>query len=130
MKMKHLFKIFAFVLVFFSVTTFAGPSIFPVSSGLQDAQNCSVATDAVSTFCVDFKNAVQGCCPLGKLPMQQIYHLMIATYGTLQTACAKNAAKYGGTAQACIDQWNCYWNGGKDSQGNLCDADGNKCESL
>lgn len=130
MKIKSIYKVFSIALVFFSLSAMANATIFPPGLVLKPKENCSVANDDTPTFCTDFKNTVQSCCPIGKLPMQDIYHLAISTYGNLQNACAKEAAQYGGTVQACIDQWNCYWNGGEDSEGNLCDADGKACDTL
>ena len=135
MKIKLFFKISCAALVFFSLINSASASIFPVKTVFKSGQDCSVASDDTPAFCQpsgagSFEAAVQSCCPLGKLPMQQIYNLMIGTYGTLQNACVKNAEQYGGTVQACIDQWNCYWLGGKDSEGNLCDGNGQPCGTL
>ena len=128
MKMK--FFSWTFIFMLFSFGAFADQNIFPSHAIFKGAQNCAVASDSDSQFCVNFKKAVQGCCPIPGLSMQKIYNMMIAVYGSLQNACEKNAAKYGGTAQTCLDQWNCYWNGGKDSVGNSCDGDGVRCDFL
>lgn len=96
----------------------------------RDNPQCSVASDNVSTFCQDFKTAVQACCPLGKIPMSTIYNLMISTYGSLAVACQANAIHYGSNAKDCEMQWNCYWNGGTDANGDLCSTTGKACDSL
>lgn len=112
----------------FAVSAVANP-VFPVPASSQSANQCVVASDTMPNFCDLFKSAVTSCSPV-KLPMQGIYRMMIAVYGTLQNACVKQAARYGSDPQTCIDQWNCYWNGGKDSKGGLCSATGNKCDQL
>lgn len=113
-----------------STIVFANPSVFPVATTFQGTQACSVSSDTLPNFCALFKNAVTTCSPIPGLSMQRIYSLMIAVYGNLNNACLKNAGKYGGGVQACIDQWNCYWNGGSDSQGALCSGTGTRCDSL
>jgi len=114
------------LLTSFSISAFSY-TVFPI---VHSIESCAVASDSDPQFCVNFKTAVQGCSPIKNLSMQKIYKMMVAVYGSLQNACAKNAAKYGGTAQTCIDQWNCYWNGGQDSVGNTCDGNGVRCDSL
>ncbi|PIZ04737.1 MAG: hypothetical protein COY58_03020 [Gammaproteobacteria bacterium CG_4_10_14_0_8_um_filter_38_16] len=116
----------------------ASQSVFPgtFKSSSQTTQDCSVASDIVSAFCAksgagSFSAAVQGCCPLGPLPMKNIYNLMLAEYGTLQAACTANARQYGGTVAACVGQWTCYWNGGaSEDMSGECDGNGQACDSL
>ncbi|OGT48456.1 MAG: hypothetical protein A3E82_03930 [Gammaproteobacteria bacterium RIFCSPHIGHO2_12_FULL_38_11] len=127
MKRKILWGVCVFIVSFFSFNVLADQAVFPVL--VDSAQQCAVATDYSPTFCSDFKIAVTSCCPIKNLPMQKIYHLMMVAYGDLQNACNKNAAKYGGSIQSCVDQWNCYWNGGSDSQDRLCSTTGVKCET-
>lgn len=111
----------------FTVNVVASP-VFPVSSTDQASNQCVVASDTVSNFCDLFKSAVTDCSPL-PLSMHALYAMMVTVYGTLQTACQKQASQYGSDPQTCVDQWNCYWNGGKDSHGGLCSGTGKLCEN-
>ena len=133
--MKIIYKCCIFFVVLFSNCVFAN-NVFPVLTASQtsNSKNCAVATDYDSQFCANFKTAVQGCAPIPGLSMQKIYKMMLAVYGSLQTACTKNASRYGGDPQTCVNQWNCYWNGGIDPNdippNNQCDGDGKPCDSL
>lgn len=137
MKRTFLSGIYIFIFSLFSIHIFA-TSIFPnvFESSVNNAQSCSVASDITSQFCAtsgpgSFSAAVQDCCPLGPIPMNKIYNLMVTTYGSLQAACNANAKKYGGTVAACMGQWNCYWHGGKSQDMNgLCDGNGQACATL
>lgn len=134
MKLKNFSVIGILFTLFFSLGALASQGVFPVSTHFDSAKNCSVATDFDPQFCANFKNAVQGCAPIPGLSMQKIYKMMVAVYGSLQNACDKNAAKYGGDPKICVGQWNCYWNGGIDPNDtppdNQCDGDGKPCDSL
>lgn len=131
MKTYFLSGIIAFVITLFSVNGFSAP-VFPdaFQNIAAPGEDCAVSSDTLPNFCDLFKKAVTGCCPIRGLSMQHIYQLMVATYGDLQNACDKNAGNYGNGVQACIDQWNCYWKGGKDSQNQLCSGTGKTCGSL
>ena len=119
-------KIICVCVLLFTVNVVASP-IFPISSEYHATQQCTVTSDTVSNFCDLFKSAVTSCSPL-PLSMHALYSMMITVYGTLQTACNKQASQYGSDPQTCVDQWNCYWNGGKDSKGGLCSGTGKLCE--
>lgn len=137
MKKKFLLGMCVFIFTLFSANSLAA-NVFPnaFESTVKGAKNCSVSSDIISQFCAtsgpgSFSAAVQGCCPLGPIPMSKIYGLMIAAYGSLQAACRANAAQYGGTVEACIGQWTCYWHGGDSQDMNgLCDGNGQACDSL
>lgn len=131
MKRKTLLIASAVTLSIFAAHGFASSSVFPSAfEKNKAAQSCSVASDITPDFCPQFQKAVQGCSPLGPLPMQEIYTLMMDEYGTLQNACTANAQQYGGTVEACIGQWTCYFQGGQSQDmSGLCDSDGKRCEA-
>lgn len=82
-------------------------------------------------FCPSFKDAALCYCKAAGLPssvcqsVKDIYNRLIATFGSIKAACEY---QHDTTTQNCIDGWNCYMNGGKDSQGNLCSSTGKACE--
>lgn len=81
-------------------------------------------------FCSSFKSVAVCHCvesgfPEGKCQnMSTLYLLMIARFGSIQKACEY---QHDTTTQICIDDWNCYRSGGRDSQGRLCSSTGNAC---
>ncbi len=81
-------------------------------------------------FCSSFKVSAQCHCTSNGLPksicsnMQQLYQRMLGIFGTLERACAYQRET---SAQVCIDSWNCYRKGGKDSKGRLCSGTGKAC---
>lgn len=133
MKQKILLGICAFIFTFFLTDVFA-VSVFPnaFKSSLKAGKDCAIASDIIPAFCAtsgfgSFSAAVKGCAP-GGMTMKGIYIGMLALYGNLQNACAHTAAKYGGTAESCIGQWNCYWKGGpSEDMSGLCDGNGQAC---
>jgi hypothetical protein len=58
------------------------------------------------------------------MSMDTLYNLMIAKYKTQQKACD---LQHDTTPQTCMDDWNCYRLGGKDSQGQACSSTGRVC---
>jgi hypothetical protein len=82
-------------------------------------------------FCPTFQAAAQCHCSSKGLPksmcqdMPKLYDRMISMFGTLERACA---FQHDTDTQTCIDDWNCYRNGGKDSKDGLCSATGNPCQ--
>ncbi|WP_367606176.1 hypothetical protein [Legionella sp. W05-934-2] len=81
-------------------------------------------------FCASFQIAASCYCQQTGLPkgmcqdMKQILNRMVAAYGSLQSACANQRHT---PAQDCVDSWNCYINGGRDSKNQLCSGDGRRC---
>lgn len=81
-------------------------------------------------FCASFKSVAQCHCE-EKIPgalckdMKTLYKRMLDMFGSLQKACEYQKDT---TTQICIDDWNCYLNGGRNSQGGLCSNTGAKCE--
>lgn len=93
---------------------------------------CPQATPTnVSGFCQSFEQAAKCYCASTGLPkgmcnnMKDIYKRMISIYGSVKRAC--EFQKNTGT-ETCIDDWNCYRNGGKNADGQLCSSTGNVCE--
>ncbi len=80
-------------------------------------------------FCASFAS-VASCHCAQTLPkkmcedVRQIYKLMIARYGSIETACKVQRDT---TPQTCMDDWQCYRIGGKDSRGGLCSGSGKSC---
>ena len=76
-------------------------------------------------FCASFKTVATCYCTSSGLPagmcqdMNALYNRMIGVFGTLQKACQYQ--KYT-SVQDCMDNWNCYRFGGKDSTGKLCSS--------
>jgi hypothetical protein len=93
---------------------------------------CNDAADTSSSnFCPTFRSSVYCyCTDVWKMPgtlcqdMNRVYSMMVDTHGSLERACEfqKNTPK-----QRCIDNWNCYHNGGRDSHGALCSSTGRSC---
>lgn len=82
------------------------------------------------SFCASFKSVASCHCVESGLPsgmcqnMNTIYNLMIARFGSIQKSCEYQRDT---STQTCIDDWNCYRSGGKDSQGRLCSGTGKVC---
>lgn len=81
-------------------------------------------------FCASFKQAAICYCITSGMPafmcqdVNQLYNRMIALFGSLQGAC--NYQKYI-SPQICMDNWNCYRQGGVDSRGNICSSTKASC---
>lgn len=120
-------RIFAALILCFSVTP-----VIAVQSNIFATSCGQSAPDYDTNFCPSFKSAVECYCEQeDKMPssfcsnMNAVYSAMISTYGSLETACKNQShASY----QTCVDDWNCYRKGGKDSNGNLCSSTGNACQ--
>jgi hypothetical protein len=82
-------------------------------------------------FCPSFKSVAVCHCIAKGLPagmcqdMNALYSRMIAMFGTLQKACEY---QHDTSAQDCVDNWNCYRNGGVNSQGLLCSSTSQACQ--
>lgn len=89
------------------------------------------------SFCSTFK-AVAACHCSGSLPsgmcqdMKTIYSRMVSIFGSQQKACEYqwgDGKKDGGVpVQECMDDWNCYRQGGTSSENKVCSGTGNACE--
>lgn len=115
-------KIVFFFICFFSVSSFAA------------TLSCAQAEDTNKPgFCSSFKSVAKCHCTDSGMPssmcsdMKQIYKVMLDTFGTVERACALQPHT---TKQICVDDWNCYRLGGKDSKGRLCSGTGKECEKF
>ena len=95
------------------------------------AGNCpEAAATNIPTFCPTFDTSAQCHCVEHGLPKSacqdtmKIYKRMLVVYRTVERACA---SQHDTTPQTCMDDWNCYVNGGKDSQGRSCSGTGSHC---
>lgn len=116
-KMK---KLLASVLALISINAFAAEILTcPQAMPTNDAG-----------FCGSFKTAATCNCTAKGVPsslcqnLDDIYSRMLSIFGSLDRACAY---QHETDTQTCIDDWNCYRNGGTDSHGRLCSATGNSC---
>ena len=81
-------------------------------------------------FCGSFREAAQCYCSAAGLPksmcqdMETIHHRMLLVFDTQLKACQFQKDT---ETQHCMDSWNCYRSGGRDSQGRLCGAAGKSC---
>ncbi len=81
-------------------------------------------------FCPSFKS-IALCHCMEKLPrgmcqdMNLLYARMIDMFKTIAKACAY---QHDTSVQNCIDDWNCYRSGGRNSAGQLCSSTGNACQ--
>ena len=81
-------------------------------------------------FCSSFKLAAQCRCTSSGLParmcmdMNLLYDRMIIIFHSVQKACE---FQHDTTTQNCIDSWNCFRNGGTNTQNELCSGTGATC---
>ena len=80
-------------------------------------------------FCHSFAQVARCTCE-EKMPdfmcksVDQVYDIMILRYQSQENACHHQTRT---SFQTCMDDWNCYRLGGKDSNGNLCSSTGKAC---
>jgi hypothetical protein len=93
--------------------------------------NCSQALPTDNpAFCASFKSVAECHCTSSGLPpgmcqdMTTIYNRMVKIFGSQQKACEYQKDV---PTQQCMDDWNCYRSGGRDSQGKLCSSTGQVC---
>ncbi len=96
------------------------------------AGNCPNATSASSAnFCESFKVAAECHCRASGLRQEMctnyemIYKRMLVTFGSLQRACE---FQHDSSTQECIDDWNCFRQGGSTSKSELCSGTGGACQ--
>jgi len=82
-------------------------------------------------FCSSFKSVATCYCTSSGLPsgmcqnMNTLYARMISIFGSLQKACEYQTST---TPQDCVNNWNCYLNGGVDSFGKSCSSTRMPCQ--
>lgn len=103
---------------------------FFLSTTLAAAACLPAAPSNTAAFCESFQAAAECHCTSSGLPkgmcsnMGQLYARMLAMFRSVQRACE---FQHNTTPQECIDDWNCYLSGGKNSAGGLCSGTGNAC---
>lgn len=81
-------------------------------------------------FCASFKSVAKCYCTSSGLPagmcedMNQLALRLKAVFGSLENAC--KSQKYT-SAEDCMDNWNCYLNGGIDSRNRICSSNYRAC---
>lgn len=99
--------------------------------------NCPHATPTTDpNFCQSFMEGASCRCE-EKLPagmctnFDTIYRRMIALYGSQERACQwQEQYTHDTPYQECMDDINCYRNGGLNSQGGLCSGTGKSCTNI
>ena len=125
--MKKILTLCLFMLSFLSFTEISIAST-PHSSFNTCAQAVPTADPS---FCPSFKAVADCHCSENGLPeevcgdMNALYQYMLDMFGSMESACAFQQDT---DPQTCIDDWNCYRNGGTNSQGQLCSASGSACQ--
>lgn len=96
-------------------------------------ENCPKSSSLnQNTFCSQFKAAATCHCTSSGMPEklclkpETVYKRMLMVFGTQQKACEYQQDT---STQSCMDSWNCYRLGGKDSEGRLCSGTGHSCLS-
>jgi hypothetical protein len=128
-------RIIILLLCFISCSTFA---VSATSSQPSSKLRMSCPQAPVNTsgdFCNGFK--ASGYCHCDEKgmdaavceDMNQVYSAMMGYFSnSLDEACQYGEYEDGGVPkQVCIDDWNCYRNGGVNPQGGLCNSTGAKC---
>jgi hypothetical protein len=94
-------------------------------------ENCPKSRPTTDNeFCPSFEKAASCHCSSSGLPktmcqdMEKVYQRMLMVFSTQQLACEYQQNT---PTQRCIDNWNCYRKGGKDSAGHPCGATGKSC---
>lgn len=116
-------KCFLFFVSFLSFSSFAATDV---------SANCgqALATDNPN-FCESFRTVAECHCLAKGYPrlvchdMSKLYNLMLLVYWSQKSACEHQNET---TVQTCMDDWDCYRVGGKDSQGKMCSMTGKSCK--
>jgi hypothetical protein len=95
-------------------------STCPQAVGTTDPSFCGSFKDVAYCHCMEGIGSPEACSD-----MNQVHQFMLDYYGTLENAC-KNQTDT--DYQTCVDDWNCYLNGGVNSQGQSCSSTGSACQ--
>lgn len=114
-------RIFIFALCFIASPLFAFAPIAACPQALptSDANFCPTFKQSAICFCTSKGVPASMCQDVNK-----IYSRMISMYGSQQRACQRQKET---SYQVCMDDWNCFRQGGTDSTGKLCSATGSAC---
>jgi len=83
-----------------------------------------------ANFCESFKKVAQCHCEKKGVPrflcrnMKFIHFCMIKKFGTENKTCLVQDDT---SVNICVDDWKCFWKGGRNSEGQLCSGTGNSC---
>ena len=123
--------IFLFMLTF-SFSCFATTSPSSKANSSCKTMDCAEAAATTSPdFCKSFEDVAPCQCKSHGgttkfcTGMDKIYQNMIDIFGSLESACKRHS-----NPQLCVDDWNCYRNGGTNHEGGLCSGTGNSCKKL
>lgn len=125
---KNIVAIFLSFL-FLAINAQAAQLSFP--SSLPKLSNCPQVSTTNPSFCPLFKATATCYCISSGLPagmcqdINVLYGRMIAIFGSQQRACEFQKDD---SVQNCMDDWNCYLRGGRNSQGGLCGSTGSACK--
>jgi len=118
------------LLAIFNVS-FAQPKF--VYTAVNTFSNCPHAVPSNHpNFCNSFANVAKCHCTEAGLPggmcsdVNAIYNRMIAIFGNQRKACQYQKDT---SVQECMDDWNCYRLGGKNSLAQLCSNSGRSCKT-
>lgn len=107
---------FVAMLCFFCIQGFACVNALPTN----DINFCSSFKAAATCYCTS-SGVPAGMCQ----NMHALYGRMMSMFGSLERACG---FQHYTSQQDCVDNWNCYLQGGSDSQGRACSSNHNACQ--
>lgn len=108
----------AFALLIYCFTAICFASSCPTALPTTDPGFCSTFVAAGTCYCAN-SLPKKMCSDMG-----QIHKRMISMFGTIERACNFQRET---PAKTCVDDWNCYLFGNRDSQGGLCSGTGKAC---
>jgi hypothetical protein len=85
-----------------------------------------------ANFCPSFKKSASCACTSSGMPksfcgdMKALHKRMLMVFDTQKNACTYQRDV---SVKECMDGWNCYLNGGKNSDGSPCQRTGRRCEA-
>jgi hypothetical protein len=108
---------------------FLAAALFLAHAAFAGCPNALPTNDV--NFCPSFRIAATCYCTASGLPaamcqnMNALYSRMLSVFGSLQNACDY---QHYTSAQDCMDNWNCYLQGGVDSRGRICNSTHKACQ--
>ena len=111
-------KIVILAIWFFSFTSVANALTCPAALPTTDPGFCNSFVAAGTCYCAN--SLPKRMC----MDMNLIFQRMIAMFGSIENACKFQTET---SVQTCLDDWQCYLKGGKDSHGGACSGTGKAC---
>lgn len=108
-------KLAVVALCVYNLSVFACPRALPTN----DPNFCASFKIAGTCYCTDTGLPSGMCQDMGLL-----YRRMLSVFGSLQKACEYQTHT---STQDCMDNWNCYLQGGIDSTGKWCSGTKQAC---